>query len=76
MSLASWHRSSISHLQTSKLTGDISVPTHAVATSDVDHPRARVGGPHDPRHICGWSAAVHGSGGLRQITSTITAGEN
>jgi len=52
---------------------------HAMATSGVDHPRARVGGPHDPSHARGWSAVmhvVHGSGGLRQITSTITAGEN
>jgi len=54
--------------------GDIRVPMHARRghTSGMDHPRARF----TPLHAPGWSAAVHGSDGLRAITLTITAGEN
>jgi len=55
-------------LKTSKVTGD----AHHSHTSAVDVGARRCG----PRHAPGWSVAVHGSGGHRAITLTITAGEN
>jgi len=47
--------------------------TQLAWTTRTTHVHVHVGGP---RHAPGWSAAVHGSGGHRAITLTVTAGEN